>query len=214
MRITALARGGAFSAALALAAAGCGGGDEAATCADVAAPEPRRETRPAEEIAALEPGTRYELVVETSCGSFTILIQPETARTAATSFVRLAEEGFYDGTGFHEIAPGLLIEGGDPTGTGRGGPGYRNADPPPTAARYVRGTVAMSKPDNTVPAEGYSGSRFFVVTAERFPVPLDDVVVGRVVEGMDTVLRIGALGNEAGVPSRPVVVDRITVETS
>ncbi len=153
----------------------------------------------------------------TNCGSFTIRLDPRAAPGATVTLVQRARDGFYDETTFHNVARGLLIEGGDPTGTGAGSLSYLTHDSAPPAKKYARGVVAMSNPEG-VPAEGpdlgYGGSQFFVVTAARLPFPLRDVIVGRVVEGFDAIARIDALGNEEGLPSQPVVIETIKVETS
>ncbi len=90
--------------------------------------------------------------MDTSCGSFTIRLDQKTAPNTAASFAALAENGFYDGTVFHRIVPGFVIQGGDPTGTGTGGPGYSIVDAPPENATYTRGVVAMAKTETSRPA--------------------------------------------------------------
>jgi peptidyl-prolyl cis-trans isomerase B (cyclophilin B) len=106
-----------------------------------------------------------------------------------------------------------VIQGGDPTGTGTGGPGYSTVDRPRPGTTYELGVVAMAK-TATDPA-GTAGSQFFVVTADDAGLPPDYAVVGRVVDGLDAVRRIEALGNaQTQRPSQPVVVDKVTVETS
>ena len=83
--------------------------------------------------------------MDTSCGSFTITLDPEQSPNAAASFYSLAQKGFYDKTIFHRIVQGFLIQGGDPSQTGTEGPGYTTVDTPPTDASYRHGTVAMAK---------------------------------------------------------------------
>lgn len=204
-----------------LALAGCGDGEEApppattaadeSGCATVAEPQPRPEGTLEEPTELLEAAVEYRVRVETSCGAFTIQLDPASAPRAAASFATLVEDGFYDGTVFHRIVPGFVIQGGDPTGTGFGGPGYTTVDPPPAGTAYPRAAVAMAKagPD---PA-GTAGSQFFVVTEDAV-LPPDYAVIGRVVEGMDTVERIEALGDPATeLPTRPVVVESMAPET-
>ena len=209
--------------AAALALAGCGGGDDdeapiAATtgggesggCGEVAQPQPKPEGMLVEPTVRLDAATEHRVVVQTSCGSFTIVLDPAGAPRAAASFASLAEQGFYDGTVFHRIVPGFVIQGGDPTGTGFGGPGYTTVDPPPAGTTYPRGAVAMAKsgPD---PA-GTAGSQFFVVTRDA-GLPPDYAVIGRVADGLDTVDRIEVLGDPTTeLPTRPVVVDRMMYE--
>ena len=93
----------------------------------------------------LDEGTTYRLEVETNCGTFTITLDQELAPETSASLVSLAEKGFFDGTTFHRVVPGFVIQGGDPTGTGSGGPGYSTVDAPPSTATYTQGVVAMAK---------------------------------------------------------------------
>ena len=200
---------------------GCGGGDDAAgttdttsttpvsECTDVEAPEPRdAEVReaPAE---PLDPSKTYALIFDTTCGSFTITLDQKLAPNAAASLVALAYDGFFDDTIFHRVVPGFVIQGGDPTQTGAGGPGYSTVDEPPSDAKYTKGTVAMAKAPDEPP--GTSGSQFFVVTEDAALEP-DYAIVGEVTEGMDTIDRIAALAVTDGPPSRPVVISSVTVD--
>jgi cyclophilin family peptidyl-prolyl cis-trans isomerase len=120
--------------------------------------------------------------------------------------------GFFDGTTFHRVVPGFVIQGGDPTGTGAGGPGYQTVDPPPQSAAYTRGVVAMAK--TAVEPAGTSGSQFFVVTGANVGLPPDYAIVGKVTAGLKAVDAIAALGVGDGPPSQPVVIRKVTVEES
>ena len=134
-----------------------------------------------------------------------------TAPATAASLVSLAKSGFYDNLIFHRIIPGFVIQGGDPTQSGSGGPGYQTIDTPPADTKYTKGVVAMAK-TATEPA-GTSGSQFFVVTGgDAAFLPPDYAVVGKVTSGIDVVERIGALGDASGQPTRPVVIESVTVE--
>ena len=139
-------------------------------------------------------------------------LDPKSAPKTAASMVSLAESGFYDGTTFHRVVPGFVIQGGDPTGTGTGGPGYQTVDVPPQGRAYTEGVVAMAK--GSIEPAGTSGSQFFVVTAPDAGLPPDYAVVGTVTEGMETVSAIEALGTGDGPPSQPVVIQKVTVEES
>jgi peptidyl-prolyl cis-trans isomerase B (cyclophilin B) len=186
-----------------------GGGEK---CETVDAPEPKPdggEEAPESKLAA---GTTYSLVVETNCGSFTIQLDQETAPNTSASLVALARDGFFDNVIFHRVVPGFVIQGGDPTGTGTGGPGYKTVDVPPQDAAYIQGVVAMAKSGDEPP--GTSGSQFFVVTGADAALPPEYAVVGTVTDGLDTVLRIDALGTGDGPPSTPVVIEKVTVEES
>jgi cyclophilin family peptidyl-prolyl cis-trans isomerase len=162
--------------------------------------------------AGLDPGTEYQLVVETTKGSFTIALDQNLAPNTAKSLVELARKGFFDGTSFHRVVPGFVIQGGDPTGTGTGGPGYSTVDAPPSDAVYTKGVVAMAKTPAEAP--GTAGSQFFVVTGADIGLPAEYAIVGRVTEGMETVQAIDALGVGDGPPSEPVTIERMTVRES
>src|SRR5918994_5294518 len=144
--------------ALVLVVAACGGEDEPdtaaetttaataepsneAVCATVDAPEPKPDGGQEPPAGPLDADTTYRLLVETSCGDFTIELDQKLAPKTAASLVSLAEKGFYDGTTFHRVVPGFVIKGGDPTGTGSGGPGYQTTDVPPSDAGYTTGVV-------------------------------------------------------------------------
>ncbi len=207
-------RGALFAIALLSLGAGCGGDDEPSTsgngdCENVEAPAPREPGTLTAPTDPLESGKNYGLVFETSCGSFTVGLDTDLAPDTAASLVALAREGFYDDTVFHRIVPGFVIQGGDPTQTGAGGPGYKTVDAPPAGSKYVKGVVAMAK--TQVEAPGTSGSQFFVVTGEDVGLPAEYAIVGEVTDGLDAVERIGALGGADERPTRPVVISRVTV---
>ena len=210
---------------LVFAAAGCGSGDDDAAsggdtttavseCADVEAPEAREPAEGEKVVTELDSSKTYTLTFDTTCGSFTVTLDLETAPKTAASLVALAKDGYFDDTIFHRVAQGFVIQGGDPTQTGAGGPGYSTVDKPPSDAKYTKGVVAMAK--TQVEAPGTSGSQFFVVTAEDAGLPPDYAIVGTVTEGMDTVERIDALGTPGvdGPPSKPVVISSVTVTES
>jgi peptidyl-prolyl cis-trans isomerase B (cyclophilin B) len=148
--------------------------------------------------------------VESSCGSFTIALDIARAPKTASSFAYLARQGVYNDTIFHRIIPGFLIQGGDPSQTGSGGPGYFVDEPPPRNLSYTRGIVAMAKSSAEPP--GRSGSQFFVVTVPDAGLTPDSALVGKVTRGFDVVQRIEQLGTSAGVPQAPVVIRRVTIQ--
>ena len=98
-----------------------------------------------DEHLKLDAAKTYRLVFETNCGDFTVTLDQKTSPNATGSLVSLAKRGFFDDTFFHRIVPGFVIQGGDPTGTGTGGPGYSTHDKVPQNASYVHGVVAMAK---------------------------------------------------------------------
>jgi peptidyl-prolyl cis-trans isomerase B (cyclophilin B) len=193
-----------------------GGDDEspAATsaggCKQVEAPKPKKVSFEAVKNT-VKPGEDVHAAVETSCGTFEIALDTERAPKTVNSFVFLSEEGFYDGLTFHRVAPGFVIQGGDPLGTGTGGPGYSVDEKPPANLAYTKGVVAMAKSSAEPP--GRSGSQFFVVLAPDAGLPPEYALVGRVDQGMDVVERIGELGNpETEAPKQTVLIEKISIE--
>jgi cyclophilin family peptidyl-prolyl cis-trans isomerase len=149
-------------------------------------------------------------VVKTSCGSFVIALDTDRAPETANSFAFLADEGFYDDLTFHRIAPGFVIQGGDPEGTGTGGAGYNVDEKPPPNLSYTKGVVAMAKSSADPP--GRSSSQFFVVTAPDAGLPPEYALVGKVSEGYDTVEKIEALGTPEEKPKQTVLIEEVTIE--
>jgi cyclophilin family peptidyl-prolyl cis-trans isomerase len=204
---------------VAAALAGCGGDDDGAETAVATPPSACREV---EQPAAREPSPQkppatildadveHTALVRTNCGDFTITLDQAASPKAVASFVALAEGGYFDDTYFHRIVPGFVIQGGDPTGTGTGGPGYSTVDTPAADTTYTRGVVAMAKAGNE--AAGTAGSQFFVVTAPNAGLPADYAVIGKVTDGLDVVGRIGTLGDPSTeLPTQPVVIDGIRI---
>ena len=213
----------AVTVVLALAVAGCGGDDDSSSaggdtttkateCADVEAPDARGSDSNEAPSEPLDASKTHTLIFDTSCGSFTVTLDAELAPKTAASLVALANAGYFDDTVFHRVVPGFVIQGGDPTQSGSGGPGYSTVDVPPSDAAYTQGVVAMAK--SGVEAPGTAGSQFFVVTGDDAGLPPDYAVVGEVTDGLDAVLRIDALGVGDGPPSQPVVVNTVTVGES
>ena len=160
----------------------------------------------------LDPAKTYRLVFETNCGDFTMTLDQKLAPNATASLVSLAKRGFFDDTFIHRIVPGFVIQGGDPTGSGSGGPGYETHDKVAADASYVHGVVAMAKAGTE--AAGTAGSQFFVVTGQDAQLQPDYAVVGKVTDGLDVVDKIGKLGNASEQPTRAVVISKVKVETS
>ena len=219
---------------IALGLAGCGGGgggtteqaasSAPATTATAAVPGSAAPCAPAEarahpdgklkrEKLTLNRAKTYELVFETNCGSFTMTLDQRAAPNTAASLVSLAQKHFFDDTFFHRIVPGFVIQGGDPTGSGTGGPGYQTVDKPPANARYTHGVVAMAKLGSEPP--GTAGSQFFVVTGDDVGLPPDYAIVGKVTKGLGVVDKIGGLGDPSTEqPTQAVVVEHVRVVTS
>ena len=203
----------ALLAPLVLAACGEDDGDSTTTptakCADVEAPEPKDVNLKRPDLGdPPPPGARAQFA--TNCGSFTIELDPEKAPRTTASFAYLVEEGFYDGTSIHRVAPNFVIQGGDPLGDGTGGPGYSVDEPPPPSTSYTEDVVAMAKSEAEPP--GRSGSQFYVVTGTDLGLPPDYALVGKLVEGDATMRAIENLGDPATeTPSQPVVIEKATL---
>ena len=216
-----MTRRGLGSAAMAVALLGAAAqtpasGEAAAAeagCRSVPQPPPRhgRESRPR---LRLRPGSRARIVLETNCGTIAIRLATRLAPKTTSSVAGLVRRGFYDRLTFHRIALGFVIQGGDPRGDGRGGPGYSVVERPPRHLAYTRGIVGMAKVADE--PDGMSGSQFFIVTARDAMLPPQYALLGRVRAGMDTVDRIEAVGVRHraadGPPRRPVIISRATLQ--
>lgn len=168
---------------------------------------------PTSQPAALPAGETRTIDITTDEGPIQLKIEADLSPIAAGNFVALASCGFYDGVVFHRLVPDFVIQGGDPDGTGTGGPGYTIRDEPVTAS-YKRGTVAMARtsaPDSV-------GSQFFIVlddtAAQALAAYNTYQIIGEVTAGMDTVDKIAAMPN-SGPPNNaaidPVAMTKVTV---
>jgi cyclophilin family peptidyl-prolyl cis-trans isomerase len=152
----------------------------------------------------------YQATLRTSKGDITIKMHVDQAPITVNNFVFLAQEGFYDNTIFHRAIEGFMIQGGDPEGTGMGGPGYRFADEP-FEGEYVRGVVAMANagPDT-------NGSQFFIMHQD-YPLPANYVIFGEVVGGLEVVDAIATApvtvspSGERSKPVTPVTVQSVQI---
>jgi peptidyl-prolyl cis-trans isomerase B (cyclophilin B) len=202
----------ALAAGVALVA-GCGGdSDQQASVASGC----RTAQRPPPKSVNLDPppqtvrlGEKLTAVVETSCGPFEIALDTRRAPRTTSSFAFLARHGVFDGLAFHGISPSL-IQAGDPSGGGTGGPGYRVDERPPPNLAYTRGVVAMAKTSAEPP--GRSGSQFFIVVAADAGLPPVYALVGRVSGGFDVVRRIAAYGTRSGRPTQTVLTEKVTIK--
>ncbi len=158
----------------------------------------------------LEDGATYEAIVTTNKGEFTIALDPELAPQAANNFVFLARNQYFDDTICHRIIPNFVVQCGDPTGTGTGGPGYTIVDEPPPAGQYQIGSIAMAK----TPAPDSAGSQFFIITGEDgAALPPEYALFGQVTAGFETaVAAMAAAGTPGdGVPSEPIEITSIRI---
>ncbi len=178
--------------------------------------------RPSPHLSAptlrLSPSRTYTVTIVTNCGAFAFTLDVKQSPKTSASFYSLVKRGFFDGLIFHRVAAGFVIQGGDPTQSGGGGPGYTVVEAPPKNTQYVAGDVAMAKTE--AQPSGASGSQFFIVTAanatQSAGLTPDYALVGKVVSGMSVVQTIGKLPTnppDDGMPTRPVVMSSVTAST-
>ena len=160
----------------------------------------------------LKDDAAYTADLETNHGTITIELYPEDAPKTVNNFVSLAREGFYDDTAFHRVVKGFVIQGGDPTGTGMGGPGYKFEDER-IVKDYEKGTVAMA---NAGP--NTNGSQFFIVLDDmQGRLPKNYTIFGKVTSGLDVVEKIGNVqvtqsrSGEVSSPVESVELKKVTV---
>ena len=155
----------------------------------------------------IDPSKRYTATMETSLGTIVIALDAVRAPKTVNNFVFLALHHYYDGVIFHRIINGFVVQGGDPTGTGRGGPGYRFEDELPKAGQYELGSVAMA---NAGP--NTNGSQFFIVSGpDGVRLPPQYSLFGKVVNGLETLTAIEATGSRSGAPSEKVTIESVTI---
>jgi cyclophilin family peptidyl-prolyl cis-trans isomerase len=184
----------------------------AAAIADPAAPaagQPARKQYDKAPAMTIDPAKAYTATLDTNHGAITLELFAKDAPQTVNNFVFLARDGFYDGVIFHRVIPDFMIQGGDPTGTGTGGPGYRFGDEVgPGKPGHARGTLSMA---NAGPAT--NGSQFFITVK---PTPWLDgkhTVFGKVTEGMDVVDKIVAVRRGArDKPVEDVVIRSIKID--
>ena len=154
----------------------------------------------------------YTATIHTNYGDIVIQLLPKEAPLAVNNFIFLARAHFYDGVKFHRVIKGFMIQSGDPTGTGMGGPGYKFADELPTTRDYVQGTLAMAN-------SGYNtnGSQFFITLTDlSSSLPKLYTIFGLVTGGMDVVTKIGDVpvkmaNGEMSSPTVDVHINTITI---
>ena len=187
-------------------------------CTAVPAPQPAANPNRRRSRQRLSRDRRHTAVVRTNCGTIEIRLDVRRAPRTTSAFAGLARNKFFDGLTFHRIAkPGgndYVIQGGDPLGTGNGGPGYAVVEAPPKRLRYTRYIVAMAKTETERP--GTSGSQFFIVTAAEAPLEPDYALLGEVVGGKSIVRRIAAVPTDPAneMPIDAVVISSLRVRSS
>ncbi len=170
----------------------------------------RRQRFSAAPPMIIDPTKSYTATMVTSQGTLEILLDPLAAPVTVNSFVFLARWHYYDGIVFHRVIPGFVLQGGDPEGTGAGGPGYRFDDELPKAGRYELGSLAMA---NAGP--NTNGSQFFVISGpDGMRLPPLYALFGKVVKGLDVVATINDIGTPLGKPKHDVVIESVTITES
>jgi len=192
---------------------------ETVACGGKLPPRHAHPTAKSAPTTRLDPKRTYTATFRTSCGSFDVRIDPSSAPIAAANFVSLAQKGFYDSTWFHRILPGGsnigVIQGGDPQGTGQGGPGYTIKDEPAKGQPYTRYTIAMAK----AAAPNSAGSQFFINTTDNNKAGWKGAyaVFGKVVSGQSVVDKIGRVplgGPNGDFPTQAVWIEKLTIKVS
>jgi cyclophilin family peptidyl-prolyl cis-trans isomerase len=175
------------------------------------APEPSPSVSPTESVSIIK-NNMHEITITTNLGVIVFQTYDADAPKTAENFITLASKGFYDDVIFHRVISGFMIQGGDPTGTGRGGPGYAFADELNSNTEsykggYVRGTVAMANAGANT-----NGSQFFIMHQD-YQLPHDYTIFGHVVSGMDVVDKIAAVKTDANdKPLSPITMKSVTVK--
>ena len=155
----------------------------------------------------IDPDKRYTATIATDLGDIVIELFADKVPTTVNNFVFLARWHYYDGIVFHRIIPGFMCQGGDPEGSGRGGPGYKFEDELPKPGRYEVGSLAMA---NSGP--NTNGSQFFIVSGpDGVGLPPQYSLFGKVVGGLDVVKSIESVGSRSGAPSEPVIIESVTI---
>jgi cyclophilin family peptidyl-prolyl cis-trans isomerase len=156
----------------------------------------------------IDENAEYTATIQTSCGEVEIELLAKDAPMTVNSFVFLAREGFYDGLTFHRIIPGFMAQGGDPLGTGTGGPGYQFEDEFVDSLVFDEpGILAMA---NSGPAT--NGSQFFITVAPTEHLNGMHTIFGRVTNGMDVMTEIESYGTPEGAPTSPVYIEKVTID--
>ena len=168
---------------------------------------PQRRQFEGEPPMVIDPAKRYSATMTTSKGTMVISLDALSAPRTVNNFVFLARYHYFDGIVFHRIIPGFVVQGGDPTGTGTGGPGYRFADELPPPGRYQIGSLAMANagPDT-------NGSQFFIISGpDGTQLPPNYSLFGAVVSGGEVVGALQAAGSKSGTPTERVVIESVTI---
>ncbi len=179
-------------------------------CPDPSGSSPPRRKFDAEPPMCIDPAKRYTATMQTTKGTMTIALDPVAAPRTVNSFVVLARYHYFDGIVFHRVIPGFVLQGGDPTGRGTGGPGYQFADELPKPGRYELGSLAMANagPDT-------NGSQFFVISGpDGMRMPPQYSLFGTGGSGLERVAAIEAVGTAGGTPTETVTIESVSITES
>ncbi len=176
---------------------------------DGSAPKSQDFSEPPE--MGIDTSKRYTATMDTSMGELVIALDPIKAPKTVNSFVFLALHHYFDGVIFHRIINGFVCQGGDPTGTGRGGPGYRFEDELPKPGQYEIGSVAMA---NAGP--NTNGSQFFLISGPSGAgLPPQYSLFGKIVKGLDVLAEMQSVPTGGGdKPKKDVVIESVTIQVS
>ncbi|HOX27057.1 MAG TPA: peptidylprolyl isomerase [Candidatus Krumholzibacteria bacterium] len=167
-----------------------------------------KTTLPKPPAATFDPSASYYLRIATNKGPILIEFMPAAAPMHVTNFIYLAKLGFFDGLKFHRVIPGFMAQGGDPLGTGTGGPGYQfSGEISPDAKHDKPGILSMAHA-----GPGTDGSQFFITFGPTPHLDGQHTVFGEVVEGLETLKNLEAAGSRGGAPSEPLIMEKVTVE--
>jgi len=171
---------------------------------------PQRQKFDAAPPMVIDTTKTYTATMVTSHGTMEFILDAAGAPQTVNSFVFLARWHYYDGIVLHRIIPGFVLQGGDPTGTGAGGPGYRFNDELPKPGRYELGSLAMA---NAGP--NTNGSQFFIISGpDGMRLPPLYALFGKAVKGLDVVSAIDAVGSPSGKPRETVTIESLTIAES
>lgn len=155
----------------------------------------------------IDPAHRYTAEMTTSKGTMRFALDAIAAPVTVNSFVFLARYHYFDGIAFHRIIPGFVVQGGDPTETGTGGPGYRFDDELPQPGRYEIGSLAMANAGANT-----NGSQFFIISGPNgASLPPQYALFGKAVSGLEVLAQIEATGSSSGKPSERVTIESVTI---
>lgn len=172
----------------------------ATPCPGPTPPAPKKLTYPSAPANSIKSDKVYVATFETSCGTFKVQMDPKIAPKTVNNFVFLARAGYYDGTEFHRVqneTDFAIVQGGDPEGTGRGGPGYSyDGETPVPTAKYPRGTIAMANSGGP----SSNGSQFFIVVKDWDGLPPNYTIFGQVIDESNSFIALDKMITTEGAP--------------